>query len=96
MIELEASNGNPDASAELHQEICHLRSRADHLDSELRQKDKEIDQMRKRMDEQCQVYTTSHKVDDKLKVCLFYHWFVQIIDKQLQTLQDLFLNLINS
>ena len=71
MIELEASNGNPDATAELHQEICHLRSRAEHLDSELRQKDKEIDQMRKRMEDQCQVYSTSHKVDDKLKVCLF-------------------------
>ena len=70
MIELEASNGNPAASEELHQEICHLRSRAEHLESELRQKDKEMEQMRKRMDEECHIYSTSHKVEDKLKVCL--------------------------
>lgn len=69
MLELEASNGNPEASAELHKEICILRSRSEHLETEVRQRDKEMEQMRKRMDEQCQIYSSSHKVEDKLKVC---------------------------
>jgi len=66
---LEASHGNPEAIAELRKEIGHLRTRAENLDSEVKQKDKDIEQMKKRLDEQYHVYSTSQKVEDKLKVC---------------------------
>ncbi|CAG2100861.1 unnamed protein product [Medioppia subpectinata] len=70
VIELEASNGNPEAMAELRKEMGSLRSRAEHLDSEVRQKDKEMEQMKKRLDDQSHIYSTSHKVEDKLKALL--------------------------
>ncbi len=78
IIELEASHGNPEAIAELRKEIGHLRTRAENLDSEVKQKDKDIEQMKKRLDEQYHVYSTSQKVEDKLKVCFFLSSLSQI------------------
>jgi len=85
IIELEASRGNPEAIAELRKEIGHLRTRAENLDSEVKQKDKDIEQMKKRLDEQYHVYSTSQKVEDKLKVLLNEN---ENLRTQLNRLQD--------
>ncbi|XP_054159166.1 homer protein homolog 2-like [Oppia nitens] len=71
LLEVEVSNGNTDAMNELSKEMANLSARAEHLDSEVKQKDKEMEQMRKRLDEQNHIYSTSHKVDDKLKALLY-------------------------
>lgn len=68
IIELEASHGNPEAIAELRKEIGNLRVRAENLDAEVKLKDREIEQMKKRLEEQVHIYSTSQKVEDKLKV----------------------------
>lgn len=69
VIELEASHGNPEALAELRKEIGNLRNRAESLEVEVQQKDRDIEILKKRLDEHVHIYSTSQKVEDKLKVC---------------------------
>lgn len=71
ILELEASNGNPEAIAEIRKEITNIRSRSEGLELEVRQKDKEIELLRQRIQEDGgQIYNPNQHVEEKLKVRL--------------------------
>ena len=69
-LEQEASAGNPEAIAEIRKEISHLRVRSEALESDVKQKDKEIEVLKQRLEDQSNIYSTSLKVEDKLKVAI--------------------------
>lgn len=47
----------------------HLRVRSEALESDVRQKDKEIESLNQRLEDQANLYSSSVKSEDKLKVC---------------------------
>lgn len=69
VLEHEAAKGNPEALAEIHKEVMHLRVRAEALEADVKQKDKEIEQLKERLEEQSNIYSSTVKSEDKLKVC---------------------------
>ena len=68
VLEHEAATGNPEALAEIRKEVMHLRVRAEALEADVKQKDKEIEVLNQRLEDQSNIYSSSLKSEDKLKV----------------------------
>lgn len=54
--------------AEIRKEVMHLRVRAEALEADVKQKDKEIEVLNQRLEDQSNIYSSSLKSEDKLKV----------------------------
>lgn len=54
--------------AEIRNEVMHLRVRAEALEADVKQKDKEIEVLNQRLEDQSNIYSSSLKSEDKLKV----------------------------
>lgn len=68
VVEHEAATGNPEALSEIRKEVMHLRVRSEALEADVRQKDKEIESLNQRLEDQANLYSSSVKSEDKLKV----------------------------
>jgi len=68
VIEHEAAKGNPEALSEIHKEVMHLRVRTEALEADVKQKDKEIEVLNQRLEDQSNIYSSTVKTEDKVKV----------------------------